>query len=86
MSIAVELQSINIHDAKTHLSRIVEEVKRQKTPVIIAKAGKPQVKIVPIDNDLPTTRFGFMQKQIVPDNFDRLYEEEILIMFNGEAK
>ncbi|MGX2951667.1 hypothetical protein ACWIUA_12345 [Ursidibacter sp. B-7004-1] len=51
--------------------------------MIIAKAGKPQVKIGPIDNDLPTTRFGFMQKQIAPNNFDRLYEDEILIMFNG---
>ncbi|MCP2040773.1 prevent-host-death family protein [Neisseria sp. HSC-16F19] len=80
-----DIQQINIHEAKTHLSRIIEEVKTLHTPVIIAKAGKPQVKIVPLDDDLPASRFGFMPKQNVPDDFDTLFADEIQVLFGGDG-
>lgn len=53
---------INIHEAKTYLSRIVEEVKIYGKPVIIAKAGKPQVQIIPLVPEIQTepSLFGFM--------------------------
>ncbi|WP_373777574.1 type II toxin-antitoxin system Phd/YefM family antitoxin [Glaesserella sp.] len=82
------LESVNIHEAKTNFSRIVEEVKRFGKPIVIAKSGKPQVKIVPLDNVQQGSRFGFMKKQPIqiPEDFDRLYQDEIVVMFEGKSE
>lgn len=79
---------VNIHEAKTNLSKIVDEVKKLGKPMLIAKAGKPQVKIVPLEQPEITTRFGFMQPQPtdIPDNFDQLFGDEIAAMFEGRAE
>ncbi|MDX2221694.1 MAG: type II toxin-antitoxin system Phd/YefM family antitoxin [Rhodospirillaceae bacterium] len=45
------MKQVNIHCAKTHLSRILDEV-RAGEDVVIAKAGKPYVKLVPVDDDM----------------------------------
>lgn len=72
------MKTVNIHDAKTHLSRLVEE------EFIIAKAGKPVAKVLPIGPDDGTRRFGFMKDQIrVPAGFDELFAEEIAEMFEA---
>ncbi len=83
------MQSINIHEAKTHLSRLVEQAARGES-FVIAKAGKPMVKVVPLtEADLQQPRpspFGFMKDEIeVPDDFDTMGAQEILEMF-GLAK
>lgn len=52
--------SINIHYAKTHLSRLVEEVASTGQAITIAKAGKPKVMIVPIEEPKKKPIFGFM--------------------------
>jgi len=77
---------VNIHEAKTHLSKLVEQA-AQGESFIIAKAGKPLVKVVAID--APTgkkiKRRGFLAGQIkVPDNFDTMFQHEIEEMFNGK--
>jgi prevent-host-death family protein len=80
------MKAVNIHEAKTHLSRLVEEAAKGE-PFIIAKAGRPMVKVVPIEGDATKKpqRLGFLEGQFtVPDNFDRLYEDEIAAMFYGE--
>jgi prevent-host-death family protein len=77
------MQTYNIHDAKTHLSRLVEQAAKGE-PFVIAKAGKPMVKVIPLNAPGPsqTKRFGFMAEQIsVPDDFDRMGEAEIVKMF-----
>ncbi|MFY9876786.1 MAG: type II toxin-antitoxin system prevent-host-death family antitoxin [Rhodomicrobium sp.] len=74
---------INIHEAKTHLSRLVELAAKGE-PFIIAKAGKPLVKVTAIDAPLSEgkRRLGFMEGLIaVPDDFDRIGEEEIEHLF-----
>jgi prevent-host-death family protein len=74
---------INIHEAKTHLSRLVEQAAKGE-PFIIAKAGKPLVKVTAIDAPLSEgkRRLGFMEGLIaVPDDFDRMGEEEIEHLF-----
>ena len=79
------MTTVNIHDAKTHLSRLVERAARGET-VSIAKAGKPMAKIVPIEQpkDETSRRLGFLAGQFrVPDDFDRMLEDEISEMFNG---
>lgn len=79
---------VNLHEAKTHLSRIVDEVKKFGKPMIIAKAGKAQVKIVPLDDNIAQNRFGFMAQKMspIPEDFDRLYENEIAAIFSGESE
>ncbi|MBI4922496.1 MAG: type II toxin-antitoxin system Phd/YefM family antitoxin [Devosia nanyangense] len=80
------MTTVNIHEAKTHLSRLVERAAKGET-VIIAKAGKPMAKIVPLDEAAARKkrRFGFMEGQIkVPEDFDRMFEDEIAEMFNGK--
>ncbi|WP_086999066.1 type II toxin-antitoxin system Phd/YefM family antitoxin [Rhizobium sullae] len=79
------METVNIHEAKTHLSRLIEKAAKGE-PFIIAKAGKPMVKVVPIDDvDAPKKRrIGFMKGLIkVPDDFDTMMADEIEEMFYG---
>ena len=68
------MQTVNIHEAKTQLSKLVDQAAAGE-PFIIAKAGKPLVKVIPLD--APTSsqarRLGFMAGEIaVPEDFDRM--------------
>ena len=81
------MQTVNIHEAKTHLSRLIEKASHGES-FIIAKAGKPLVKVTAIDVEpvKAPQRLGFMQgKMRVPDDFDTMYADEIAHMFNGEG-
>ncbi len=76
------METINIHEAKTHLSRIVEEV-AAGAEVRIAKAGKPMVKMVPLDSG-KSIRFGVLKgKFVVPDEFDAPLPAGVLASFAG---
>lgn len=79
------MDTINIHAAKTHLSRLVEKA-AQGEPFIIAKGGKPMVKVVPLDAPAQAgQRVGFMAGQFtVPEDFDRMGATEIDRMFSGD--
>jgi prevent-host-death family protein len=80
------MQSINIHEAKTHLSRLVEEAAHGKA-FIIAKAGKPMVKVIPYaaEEETAARRLGFMAGEIaVPDDFDQMGSETIADLFAGK--
>ena len=77
--------TVNIHEAKTHLSRLLEQAAKG-TPFIIAKAGKPLVKVVPIDPPHATRRLGFMSGAFsVPGDFDRMGSEETEKLFGCDA-
>ncbi len=79
------MRTYNIHDAKTQLSRLVEQAAKGE-PFVIAKAGKPMVKVIALHAPEPSQikRFGFMAGQIhVPDDFDRMGEAEIVKLFEG---
>lgn len=80
------MNKVNIHEAKTHLSRLVDEAASGK-PFVIAKAGKPLVKVMALDT--PTgkqvRRVGFLDGQFsVPADFDSMGNDEIARMFEGE--
>ncbi len=80
------MRTVNIHEAKTHLSRLVDRAAKGE-PFIIAKAGKPLVKVVPLDAPVAGTpkRFDFLAGQIqVPDDFDTMFADEIEEMFYGK--
>jgi prevent-host-death family protein len=81
------MRQVNIHEAKTHLSRLIDQAAKGE-PFIIAKAGKPLVKVVAINapTDKKMRRTGFMKGQIsVPDDFDRMGRGEIERMFGVDA-
>jgi prevent-host-death family protein len=81
------MQTYNIHEAKTQLSRLVEQAARGE-PFVIAKAGKPMVKVMALNAPEPSQirRFGFMAGHIqVPDDFDRMGEEDIARLFEEGA-
>ncbi|WP_025373376.1 type II toxin-antitoxin system Phd/YefM family antitoxin [Advenella mimigardefordensis] len=79
--------TVNIHEAKTHLSRLIEKAAKGES-FIIAKAGKPMVKVValaPADG-IKMKRIGFMSGQMsIPADFDSLGSNEISQLFNGDA-
>ena len=76
--------TVNIHEAKTHLSRLVDRAAKGE-PFVIAKAGKPLVKVVPVDAPTAPQRIGFMEGEIrVPDDFNTMFEDEIAELFGME--
>ena len=80
--------TVNIHEAKTHLSRLIERALRGE-PFVIAKAGKPLVKVTALDAPEPAAqrRTGFLMGQIkVPADFDTMGRDEIEGMFDGSAQ
>jgi prevent-host-death family protein len=75
------LDAINIHEAKTHLSRLVDEAARGES-FVIAKAGKPLVKVAALEAPAVPKRLGFLAGEIaVADDFNRLGETEIEALF-----
>jgi prevent-host-death family protein len=77
------MKTVNIHEAKTHLSRLLEGVANGES-FVIAKSGKPVAKVTPIF-EKPQQRIGFMEGQFqVPDDFDKMFAEEIADMFEGK--
>lgn len=77
------MRIVNIHEAKTHLSRLVEEVAAGQG-VIIAKAGKPMARLVPLELPPKKRRLGLFKGQLkVPDDFDAPLAEEVLASFEG---
>jgi prevent-host-death family protein len=81
------MTAVNMHDAKTQFSRLVDRAAGGET-IIIAKAGVPVARLVPLD---PVTtggprRTGFLLGMYtVPDDFDRMFEEEIAHDFEGDV-
>ena len=79
------MRTVNMHEAKTQLSRLVADATAGE-PFIIARAGKPLVKVVAVDAPAAgtTSRLGFMEGQFtIPDDFDRIGAAEIEAMFDG---
>ena len=77
--------TVNIHEAKTHLSKLVDRAARGEA-FVIAKAGKPLVKVTALDAPAAPQRLGFLAGEIaVPDDFDHMGEAEIEALFQGDA-
>jgi prevent-host-death family protein len=80
------MSAVNLHDAKTQFSRLVDRAAAGET-IVIAKAGRPVARLVPLEpvtSDGPR-RTGFMLGMYsVPDDFDRMFEDEIRSAFEGD--
>jgi prevent-host-death family protein len=79
------MKTVNMHEAKTHLSKLVEQA-LQGQPFVIAKAGKPLVQVTMIETVSPQ-RTGFLKGQVeIPADFDDIAADEIKTLFEGETE
>ncbi|KAB8033617.1 type II toxin-antitoxin system Phd/YefM family antitoxin [Fluviispira multicolorata] len=77
---------INMHEAKTNLSRLIEDAITDGVGFIIAKAGKPLVTVEPIKKEKHKIVYGLMKGKIkISDDFDAPCDE-INNMFYGDHK
>jgi len=74
---------VNMHEAKTHLSRLVEQV-QDGEEVVIAKAGKPVARLVKVKPDDGRRPRGLLKGRIqIPDDFDDPLPDDILDLFEA---
>lgn len=80
------MTTVNIHEAKTHLSRLIERALLGE-PFVIAKAGKPLVNVTPVGTPAgPPRRLGFLAGEMaVPADFDQMATREIEDLFEGRS-
>jgi prevent-host-death family protein len=79
------MRTVNMHEAKTHLSRLVDQAAKGE-PFVIARAGKPLVKVVALEEKpvRKPQRLGFLAGQMtIPDDIKAFGREEIEEMFYG---
>lgn len=77
------MKTINIYDAKTHLSRLIDQAAAGEE-IVIARAGRPVVKLVPVGR--PKRRLGLLRGKLkVPADFDAPLPEDLLSSFEGKG-
>lgn len=77
------MQTINIHEAKTRLSRLLEQV-AEGEEIIIARAGKAIARLVPLDAPAKKRQLGLLKGKLnVPDDFDTPLADDELSRFEG---
>ena len=81
------MRQVNMQEAKTHLSRLVEEAAAGE-PFVICKAGRPMVRVTSLNEAgaaaAPLRRLGLLVGHCqVPDDFDQLGAAEIADLFEG---
>jgi prevent-host-death family protein len=80
------MKQVNIHEAKTHLSRLVEEVERGEE-VVLARAGTPVVKLSPFRAKGRRRKLGLLDGKFrIPDDFNAPLPDEILAAFAGRPR
>jgi prevent-host-death family protein len=81
----IEMVTVNIHEAKTQLSKLVDQAAKGEA-FVIAKAGKPLVKVAALEAPPEPQRLGFLAGEIaVPEDFNRMGEAEIAALFGSGA-
>ncbi|MCT0224007.1 type II toxin-antitoxin system Phd/YefM family antitoxin [Synechococcus sp. CS-1328] len=84
------MRQVNMHEAKTHLSRLVEEAAAGES-FVICKAGRPMVRVTPLDEGTAAPaqprRLGLLRGQCtVPDDFDQMAAGELADLFEGSGQ
>lgn len=75
------MHQVTVHEAKTHLSRLLREIVEGEE-VVITRSGRPVARLVPIEEDRPV--FGVDEGRfVVPDDFDDALDEGLLRPFEG---
>lgn len=78
------MRQVNIHDAKTHLSRLIEDAEAGEE-IIIARAGRPVARLTGMASARPRRQLGLLKGRIIiGDDFDAPLPEEIISAFEGD--
>jgi prevent-host-death family protein len=78
------MKQVNIHEAKTHLSRLIEEVEAGED-IVIARSGHPVVRLVAMDRAKPVVLGSLKGHIVVPEDFDDPLPSELLDAFEGRT-
>ena len=79
------MHTVNIHEAKTHLSKLLEEVSKGKD-IVIAKSGKPIAKLTGLIPAKPVRKPGFLKGKIrIAENFDAPLPNDVQYAFEGKS-
>lgn len=72
------MKTVSVSDAKTHLSRLLEEALAGES-IVIARAGRPVARLVPVDAPTPVRHFGSLAGQVQVDDafFEPLPDDEL---------
>jgi prevent-host-death family protein len=77
------MRTVNIHAAKTQLSRLVEDAAKGEE-IVIAKAGKPVARLMPLAEVRPKRRLGGLAGKLrIPEDFDAPLPDDVLDAFEG---
>jgi prevent-host-death family protein len=77
------MQTVNIHEAKTQFSRLVDAAASGEE-IVIAKAGKPAARLVPMERAKVTRRFGGLKGKVrIADDFDAPLSDDVIAAFEG---
>jgi len=77
------MQTVNIHEAKTHFSRLVDAAAAGEE-IVIAKAGKPTARLLPVEHPKAARRFGALKgKMRIADDFDTPLPDDVVAAFEG---
>ena len=80
------MEKINVHDAKTHFSRLIERAEKGEE-FVIARAGKPVARLGPLQKAPKKRRVGMLDGKLkIPDDFDRPLPESVLREFEGRRR
>ena len=80
------MQTVNIHHAKTHLSRLIDEAARGHE-IVIARAGTPVARLVPLAPAARKKQFGLLKGKIrIPAGFDAPLPDDVLDLFEGRGR
>lgn len=77
-------RAVNIHDAKTRLSQLIERVEAGEE-IVIARAGRPVARLAPLKASLGPRKLGRLDGQFrIPDDFNEPLPKNVLNQFRGE--
>jgi prevent-host-death family protein len=80
------METVNIHAAKTHLSRLIEQVEGG-AEFVIARAGRPVARLVPFEPAARPKKMGLLKGKLrVPADFDAPLPDAVLAMFEGRRR
>jgi prevent-host-death family protein len=80
------MKQVNIHEAKTELSKLVDRAEAGEE-IVIARAGKPAAKLVPVTKSRGRRRLGLLDGKFrVPDNFNAPLPESVIRAFEGRRR
>ncbi len=80
------MEKINVHDAKTHFSRLLDQAEKG-TEFVIAKAGRPVARLGPLAARPKKRRLGLLDgKFSIPDDFNASLPDEVLAEFEGRRR